>query len=101
MDGSVPKEILQPTEADTEQMHEKVKTNLRIVGHDKDTQPETEKPIPLTEDLKQLGVNAMHIAGVNYHELLTGEGERAKVRASDNKSVVSKIRDQFLRKKAA
>lgn len=38
------------------------------------TQPEAQKSIPLTEDLRQIGVNVTHIAGSTFDELMSGEG---------------------------
>lgn len=44
------------------------------------TQPEAQKPIPLTSDLKQVGVDATHIAGSTFDELIGGEGGSSRVR---------------------
>ena len=37
-------------------------------------QPEGKKPIPLSEELKQIGVDATHIAGSTFDELMSGQG---------------------------
>ena len=44
------------------------------------TQPEAQKPIPLTEDLKQAGVDATHIIGNTVDELMNGEGGSSRDR---------------------
>ena len=45
-----------------------------VQGVEGATQPESQKPIPLTNDLKQVGVDVTHIAGGTFDELMNGEG---------------------------
>jgi len=44
------------------------------------TQAEGQRPIPLTEDLKQIGVDARHIIGSTVNELAHGEGRDSRDR---------------------
>lgn len=101
MDGSAPKEILQPTGVVDNQLHETVKPHLVKMGHTGDTKPPSQQPFPLTEEVRQLGVDAQHIADSAFHDLVTGASEEAKVRGTDSKNVVSIIKERLLRKKAA
>ncbi len=101
MDGAAPKELLQPAEADTDQLHQVVKSQLGELGHIADTKPASQQPFPLTAEIKQLGVDAKHIADSAFHDVVTGASEEAMVRETDNRTILSIIKDRFLHRKAA
>lgn len=85
---------------------EKHDTQL-IQGVEGATQPEAQKPIPLTSELKHFGVDVTHITGSTFDELMGGEGGGSRDRTAPGKMSIgiSRIREslknKFLRKKAA
>lgn len=101
MDGSAPKKFLQPAKAVDDKMHQAVKPQLVKMGHTEDTKPISQQPFPLTEEIKQLGVDARHIADSAFHDVVTGASEEASVRGTDSKNVISIIKERLLHKKAA
>ena len=58
-------------------------------------QPEGDKPISLTNDLKQIGVNASHIAGNAFDELINGEGRDTRDRVAIPRNPISLIKEKF------
>lgn len=99
--GPVPKEILQPIKAVDNELHQGVKPQLVKMGHTEDTKPASQQPFPLTEEIKQLGVDARHIADSAFHDVVTGASEEARVRGTDSKNVISIMKGRLLHKKAA
>lgn len=69
------------------------------------TQPEAQKPIPLTEELKQIGVDATHVIGSTFDELMSGEGGSTRDRVASRspiRLVLERVkRLKFSRKQAA
>lgn len=59
------------------------------------TQPHAQKPIPLTEDLKQIGVDVTHIAGNTFDELVGGEGRNARDRVATSGNPIRLIEEKF------
>ena len=51
------------------------------------TQPEAQKSIPLTADLKQIGVDATHIVGSTVDELMSGEGGSSRDRVASKNPI--------------
>lgn len=63
------------------------------------TRPETQKSIPLTDELKQIGVDAIHIAGTTFDELMSGEGRDTRDRVA-GKNPISLVRERARRFKS-
>ena len=63
------------------------------------TQPEAQKPIPLTEDLKQIGVDATHVVGSTFDELMGGEGGSSRDRVA-SKNPINLVLERARRLKA-
>ena len=89
MDGSASTEILQPVEKNETNLHNGVKSPLKELGHNVSTEPDSQKPIPLTEGLKQIGVDATHIAGSGFDELMSGVGRSSRDRTTHGRNPIS------------
>lgn len=61
-------------------------------------QPDIQKPIPLTEELKQIGVDATHVAGSTFDELMSGEGRETRNRVA-SKNPISLVWERIKRKR--
>lgn len=59
------------------------------------TQPEAQKPIPLTEDLRRWGVDATHIAGSAFGELMNGKGGDARDRVAISGNPIRLLEERF------
>lgn len=56
-----------------DQLHQNVSGSLQQMGHSASTVPTTaDTPLPLTNELKQIGVDASHIMGTTFEELTQG-----------------------------
>lgn len=68
--------------------------------------PETQKPIPLTEDLQQIGVDATHVIGSGFEELMSGEGRDTRDRVASKNPIrlvwerANRLRDKVTKKAA-
>lgn len=71
------------------------------------SQPEAQKPIPLSEDLKRIGVDATHVIGSTFDELMGGEGRDTRDRVASRNPInlvlerAKRIRNRLTQKKAA
>lgn len=63
-------------------LHQGVGEQLTHLKQPTQTVPPTEKAIPLTEELKQVGVDATHIIGSKLEELTTGTTPSTEVRGT-------------------
>lgn len=63
------------------------------------SQPEAQKPIPLTEDLKRIGVDATHVIGSTFDELMSGEGRDTRDRVA-RKNPISLVLEKARRLKS-
>lgn len=56
-----------------DKLNQTINQNLQQMGHQPVASPVTaETPIPLTSDLKQIGVDAGHIIGSSFEEMTQG-----------------------------
>lgn len=70
---AAPKQAIQTPQQATDKLHQSVGQNLQQMGQRSSTVPTTsETPIPLTDELKQIGVDASHIVGTTFEELTQG-----------------------------
>lgn len=99
MDGSAPEQkIIQPVD------QQDTNLNRMVEGA---TQPESQKPIPLTEGLRQVGVDATHVVGSTFDELMSGEGGSTRDRVTSRNPIslvwerINRKRDKPTLKKAA
>ena len=74
------------------EVHQNLKEPLESMGHSSETVPAAEKPIPLTDELKQIGVAAWHVIGTPVEEVFTGEAPDARVRGSKARKFLDFIR---------
>lgn len=72
MEKPASERIVQSAEQPTKDLHEGVKESLRKLGHSGPTIPAAQTLPPLTEELKRVGVDAAHIAGSTFEEVVTG-----------------------------
>ena len=89
MDGSASTEILQPVEKHETKLHNGVKVPLQELGHNVSTESDLQKPIPLTEGLRKIGVDATHIAGSGFEELMSGVGGSTRDRVTSGRNPIS------------
>ena len=63
------------------------------------TRPDSQKPIPLTDDFKQTGVDISHVVGSTYDELMSGEGgdtrDRVAIPGNPVRFLKEKLRKKF------
>lgn len=52
------------------------------------TKPESQQPISLSEDLKQIGVDVTHVAGSTFDELMSGEGRDTRDRVASSRNPI-------------
>lgn len=99
MEGSAPKEkeIIQSPDRKDADFHGNLRQELKKLGHDVSTKPDHEKPIPLTEELRQIGTDITHIAGSTVDELVTGDGGSTRDRVASRNPL--KIAWERLRRK--
>lgn len=62
------------------------------------TQPEAQKPIPLTGDLKQIGVDAAHVVGSSVDELIRGEGRDTRDRVASPRNPIRIVLEKLKKK---
>lgn len=86
MSESAPTGIIQSVDQQQAAVHQKIEGNLRQLRHNTATQPPSQQPIGLTEDLRQASVDAAHIIGSTYADIVTGEGgtNRDRIASSNN-----------------
>lgn len=99
MNEPAPKRIIQSAEQPTQELHETVGGELSKFGHNVSTQPESTKPIPLTEELQQIGTDVTHITGSTVEELITGKGGSTRDRTAKNP--FNLVWERLKRKKAS
>lgn len=58
--------------------------------------PESQQPISLSEDLKQIGVDVTHVAGSTFNELMSGEGRDARDRVARQGNPIRIVREREL-----
>lgn len=75
-------------------LHQGVGEQLTNLKQPTQTVPHTEQAIPLTEELKQVGVDATHIIGSKFKELTTGTTPSTEVRGT----ATSNFRNFFKRR---
>lgn len=75
-------------------LHQGVGEQLTHLEQPTQTVPHTEKAIPLTDELKQVGVDAAHIIGSKLEELTTGTTPSTEIRNTET----SKFGDFFKRR---
>lgn len=99
MEAAPEQKIIQPVD-----QHD-VNLTEAIIGA---TQPDAQKPIPLTEELEQIGVDAIHVAGSTFDELMSGdEGGKTRDRVARINPIslvrerLKRIKDGPVLKKAA
>lgn len=85
MEGPAQKEIIQTPEQHSDGLHKEMEEQLGSLGHQGSTKPAG--PIPLTDELKEVGVDLAHIAGSGFKELVTG-GE-SQIRTTESKKPLS------------
>lgn len=79
MNGPAPEQrVIQPKDQHEIDLHRKIEGAI---------QPAAQKPIPLTEELKQIGVDATHIAGSTFDELMSGEGGSTRDRVASKNPI--------------
>lgn len=70
---------------DDKNLHHGVSQELKSMGHTGSTVPHTaETPLPLTDQLRQIGVDAGHIAHSTFEEVTTGGATGIRTTASKN-----------------
>lgn len=70
---AAPKQVIQTPQQATDNLHQAVGQNLQQMGRSSATVPTTsETPIPLTDELRQIGVDASHVIGTSFEELTQG-----------------------------
>ncbi len=90
MDGSAPEqEIIQFPDQAAEQLHDGVRKPLNQMGHSGPEDPPAETKFPLTDELTQIGVDASHIVGTGFHELIKGQDRSTRNRVTHNKNPIS------------
>lgn len=62
------------------------------------TKPESQQPISLSEDLKQIGVDVTHVAGSTFDELMSGEGRDTRDRVA-RQGNLTRILDRWRKRK--
>lgn len=76
---------MEPAQKEEENLHHGVSRELESIGHSDPTVPYTaETPLPLTNQLKQIGVDAGHIAGSTFEEVVTGGATGIRTTESRN-----------------
>ena len=76
------KKMIQPTDQQDSDLHNNLGNQLGKMGHVTSTQPQTQQPLPLTEDLKAIGTDATDLAGSTFAELMEGEGRESRDRVA-------------------
>lgn len=103
---AAPKQVIQTPQQATDTLHQNVGGNLQQMGHNASIVPTTsDTPIPLTDELKQIGVDASHIMGTTFEELTQGT---THIRETKSKNLLklfqekaSKLAQSLRLKKAA
>lgn len=83
--------------AQDQKLHQDVAAQLTRLGHPPSTVPVTaETPFPLTAELKNLGVDASHIMGSSWEDLMGGS---TRIRETSSRGPLKIFKDRL--KKAA
>lgn len=105
MQEPAPTGNIQPVDQRDAGVRQKIEDNLRQLGHNTVTQPPSIQPIGLTDDLRQAGVDAAHIIGSTYTDIVEGKGgaNRDRVATSRNpiKLALERAKRKLAQKKAA
>ncbi len=97
MEVATEQKIIQPTD-----QHD-VDLNKAVGG----IQPDAQKPIPLTEELRQIGVDVTHIAGSAFKEVMSGVGGSTRDRVASNNPIslvwerARRMKEKLIQEKAA
>lgn len=95
MSESAPTGIIQPIDQQNAVVHQKIQSNLRQIGQPIPTQPPTEQPIERSNEFAELGVDAAHIIGSTYADLVTGEGGGNRDRVTSGKNLLRLGRERL------
>lgn len=91
---AAPQQVIQTPQQATDQLHQNVASNLQQMGHSASTVPATDTPIPLTDELKQIGIDASHIVGTTFEELTQGT---THIRETKSKNLLKLLQEKVAR----
>ena len=90
---------MESAEKPHQDLYKRVNQALQKEGHGQAEVPPSQLKPSLTEELKQIGVDATHIAGSTLEELTTGEKSSTRNRVT-SKNPLNLVWERFRRKRA-